>query len=65
MTVTGPLGADMVNAANLVEEVINTGTGTATIPLRQTVEQAVEGRADKQENVIHVLAKVGHGCLME
>lgn len=58
LTVTGPLGADMVNAANLVEEVINTGTGTATIPLRQTVEQAVEGRADKQENVIHVLAKL-------
>ena len=55
---TGPLGVDMVHAASLVEEAINTELAIATIRLQQTVEQDVEDRAEGHAAVTHVLVKV-------
>ena len=58
MTATGLRGADTEGAASHVEEVLNTEPGRATIRHQQTAELAVEDRANKQEGVIHILAKV-------
>lgn len=55
---TGPLGVDMVYAASLVGEAINTELAIATIRLQQTVEQDVEDRAEGHDAVTHVLVKV-------
>ena len=48
----------MVDAANLVGEVLNTEAGSATIRLHQTVEQTALDRTDDHEVVIHILVKV-------
>lgn len=58
--VTGLLGVGTVNVAGHVGEALNTEPGRATIRHRRTVEQAVEGRENKQEGAIRVLAKVGN-----
>lgn len=55
---TGPLGVNMVHAASLVGEAINTELAIATIRLQQTVEQDVEDRAEDHDAVTHVLVKV-------
>lgn len=58
LMVTGLLGVGTVNVAGHVGEALNTEPGRATIRHRQTVEQAVEGRENKQEGAIRVLAKL-------
>ena len=55
---TGLLGVNMVHAASLVGEAINTELAIATIRLQQTVEQDVEDRAEGHDAVTHVLVKV-------
>ena len=65
MTATGLRGADTEGAASHVEEVLNTEPERATIRHQQTAELAVEDRANKQEGVIHILAKVSSNWKME
>ena len=65
MTATGLRGVDTEGAASHVEEVLNTEPGRATIRHQQTAELAVEDRANKQEGVIHILAKVSSNWKME
>lgn len=65
MTATGLRGADTEGAASHVEEVLNTEPERATIRHQQTAELAVEDRANKQEGVIHILAKVSSNWEME
>ena len=56
--VSGLHGAGTVDAASLVGEALNTGAGSATIRLQQTVEQAVLDQTDDRGDVIHTLVKV-------
>lgn len=65
MTATGLRGVDTEGAASHVEEVLNTEPGRATIRHQQTAELAVEDRANKQEGVIHILAKVSSNWKIE
>ena len=65
MTATGLRGVDTEGAASHVEEVLNTEPGRAMIRHQQTAELAVEDRANKQEGVIHILAKVSSNWKME
>lgn len=65
MTATGLRGADTEGAASHVEEVLNTEPERATIRHQQTAELAVEDRANKQEGVIHILAKVSSNWKIE
>ena len=56
--VSGLHGAGTVDVASLVGEALNTGAGSATTRLHQTVEQAALDRTDDHEAVIHILVKV-------